>query len=70
MTDDELEAHIQSYDVEMAALAPLGYGRFAVDHSALASSSQEIERCALSTYLFRLPKEWSKTRVRESKLHC
>ncbi len=64
MTEEELEAQIQSYDVESASLAATEYGRFAADSYSFECISNQQERSALSTYLFRLPKQWCKTRGR------
>jgi subtilisin family serine protease len=62
MTEEELEGRIQSHDVENALLPHFETGRYATNYTALEAITCEHERKICSTFLFRLPQAWRKTK--------
>lgn len=62
MTEEEIEYQIQSYSVEDASLPFSESGMYAKDCAALEAVSYEHERKIGSTFQFRLPPAWYKTR--------
>ncbi len=64
MTEEELEEQIQSYNVEDASLPHLEHGRHAPCIESFTATTHEHERRICSTFQFRLPDAWRKTKGR------